>query len=52
MLDIEVVGGTTGSPSLQLHGAAAAALSVVGGKRIRLTLGDAGDSAVALVIIE
>ena len=49
--DVEVVSGGDGAPKLKLHGAAAEALSALGGERVMLSLSHERDTAVAVVVI-
>jgi holo-[acyl-carrier protein] synthase len=49
--ELEVV-AMGGAPRLALHGAAAAAATALGVRRAHLSLSHAGDSAVAVVVLE
>ena len=51
-LDVEVVKGERGEPSLRLWGAAKDRLGDVTGRRVSLSLTHSGDVAAAVVIIE
>ena len=51
-LDVEVVKGERGEPSLRLWGAAKDRLGDVAGRRVSLSLTHSGDVAAAVVIIE